>query len=272
MLESPGMLYPTSYMTPFAFALRGESSRDLLPPSSSSLFFQQRCAGTFRKAHHLFLLFHKSRESFSLSFAEYNYILFRLNPWDANKKIRPNCWDVVTYKYKSQTRKCYTKKLQTRRFLCGIWIETPPPPDCDRDSNSGVSLRIVTASWAPERKPRPLYESNNQNNFSLERSRKKKKKRLPIIYSSRVWWYFMTREKLSRSSLLCCIIYLSKWLSRWCSRFLPLYIFKKSRRLRDGRSPIQSTTIREKVSTRKMFSFWLTTTFLEINLKLIKEK
>jgi hypothetical protein len=26
----------------------------------------------------------------------------------------------------------------------------------------------VTASWAPERKPRPLYESNNQNNFSLE--------------------------------------------------------------------------------------------------------
>jgi hypothetical protein len=43
----------------------------------------------------------------------------------------------------------------------------------------------VTASWAPERKPRPLYESNNQNNFSLER-RKKKKKRLPIIFSSRV--------------------------------------------------------------------------------------
>jgi hypothetical protein len=82
----------------------------------------------------------------------------------------------------------------------------------------------------------------------------------------------MTREKLSRSSLLCCIICLSEWLSRWCSRFLPLYIFKKSRRLRDGRSPIQSTTIREKVSTRKMFSFWLTTTFLEINLKLINKK
>jgi hypothetical protein len=48
-------------------------------------------------------------------------------------------------------------------------LKTPPTVTVTLIAESAsASLPIVTASWAPERKPRPLYESNNQNNFSLE--------------------------------------------------------------------------------------------------------
>lgn len=143
---------------PFCFCAAG---RELTWPTSA-FFFSLSFSSSAVLEHSVkspspffFFSFHKSRVSFSLSFAEYNYILFRLNRWDANNKFARIAETLWPTKKISQTRKCYTKKLQRRRFFCGIWIENPP--DCDRDSNSGVSLPIVRASWAPESKNPDLF-------------------------------------------------------------------------------------------------------------------
>jgi hypothetical protein len=123
-----------------------------------------------------FFSFHKSRESFSLSFAEYNYILFRLNRWDANNKFARIAQTLWPTKINLRRANVTQKSFKEEDSFVAFELKTPPTVTVTLIAESAsASLPIVTASWAPERKPRPLYESNNQNNFSLEEERRRRR-------------------------------------------------------------------------------------------------
>lgn len=168
---------------PFCFCAAG---RELTWPTSAFFFFFFSLSFSISAVEHsvepitFFLFSFIKAESLSLSHSlSITNTFIPIESVRCQHQIRPNRWDVVTYKnIISDAQMLHKKASKKKKILLWQLNWKQEPPDCDRDSNSWANLGQPPNSdgqlgTSRENKPRPLYESNNRNNFSLERRRRR---------------------------------------------------------------------------------------------------